>query len=293
MADIAPRLPVGNCWGTNPNASFIEFVDTAARHGFGTLAITPPAYRRWREGGGSEQELRRRLEADRMRVVVIDPLMSGLPGSPRPDDVPVRFREGFLHDEAYCYEVARGTGAGIVNIAHFLGKTVPLQELADAIGGVGERAGRLGLKVSLEFIPDTGMPDLLAAEKLRQLVKLPNVGIMLDTWHLLRSGGTVEQIKALERGAIIAAQLSDRTPPPPDASYTPMAGRSFPGEGAAPLADIVNAVLDNNPDITIEVEVFNEELRALSADAATARTADAVRSWLQKGGKTIRWRGTN
>jgi len=288
-SNAAAPLPVGLCWGNAWNATLPELIDTAGKHGFGTLAITPPAYRRWRERGGTEAQLRDMLAAAGTRVAVIDPLMRGLPGMPAPEEVPEHFRDGFHHDEAYCYEVAIASGAHIINIAHFLGKVTPLPELAEAFGRIAERAARHGLAVSLEFIPDTGMPDLLTAKALVEMVKLPNLGIMLDTWHLLRSGGTVEQIRSLAPGAIIAAQLSDRTPPPPGTAYVAMQGRSLPGEGQAPLADILNAVFANNPHISVELEVFNAELRAMTADQSGERSASATRKWLEGGGKAVRW----
>jgi sugar phosphate isomerase/epimerase len=284
----AKQLPVGLCWGTSMNATLPELIDTAGRHGFGTLAITPPSYRKWRAKGG--ERMAELLKAAGTRVTVIDPLMAGLPGAPRAADVPEQFREGFLHDEAYCYEVALASGATIVNIAHFLGaKDTPVAQLAEGVGKITERAARQGLKIALEFIPDTGMPDLLTARAIYEMVKLPTLGIMLDSWHLLRSGGTVEQVKALPPGAIIAAQLSDRIPPKPGAAYVPMAGRSFPGEGEAPIVDIMNAALANNPAITVELEVFNAEQRALAAEPAAARAEQATRAWLEGKGRGVRW----
>jgi sugar phosphate isomerase/epimerase len=58
-----------------------------------------------------------------------------------------------------------------------------------------------------------------------------------------------------------------------------MTGRLLPGEGELPLGEIVSAALANSPALTIEVEVFSEELGAMTADAAAARTAAAVAAW--------------
>ena len=58
-----------------------------------------------------------------------------------------------------------------------------------------------------------------------------------------------------------------------------MTGRSLPGEGELPLGEIIAAALANNPAITIELEVFSEELREMPLDAAAARVASAVEVW--------------
>jgi sugar phosphate isomerase/epimerase len=57
----------------------------------------------------------------------------------------------------------------------------------------------------------------------------------------------------------------------------------MPGEGSLPLHQIVEAVLDNNPQAYIEVEVLNNELSALPADEVVSRLAAAVRSWIESG----------
>lgn len=185
-------LPVGLCWGTLINATLPELIEESGRHGFPTIAVTPPSYRRARDAGLGLQDLRSMLRDNGVRVTVIDPLLSGLPGSPQPADVPEPFRDGFLHDEAYCYDVAEAVGARIVNIAHFLGKKVPLPELCDAIGAIAGRAAKRSLGISLEFIPDTGMHDLVTAAEIVRQVKAPNLGVLLDTWHWSRSGLTAE-----------------------------------------------------------------------------------------------------
>ena len=55
--------------------------------------------------------------------------------------------------------------------------------------------------------------------------------------------------------------------------------RKLPGEGELPLAQTITAALANNADVSIELEVFSEELLAMPPADAAARTADAVRVW--------------
>lgn len=283
------KLPVGLCWGTLIQASLPELILEAGRNGFGTIAVTPPSFRRCLEAGTTVAELRAMLADNGVRVAVIDPLMSGLPGSPRPEDVAENMRVGFLHDEAYCYVVAEALGARVINIAHFLGKPVPLPELAGAIAAICLRAASRGLSVSLEFIPGTGMPDLVTANQLVELAGEPNLGVLFDTWHYARSGGTLEQLRALPPGRINALQISDRIAPPPGAAYVPMSGRLFPGEGEQALDEILQLAFANNPSISAEMEVFSADLAAMPVAAAASRAADAARSWLAGKGASIRW----
>ena len=106
--------------------------------------------------------------------------------------------------------------------------------------------------------------------------------ILLDSWHLARTGGTADQVRALPPHSIGAIQLSDRNPPAPGEAYVPMTGRLLPGEGNLPLHDIVAAALANSPGLSAEVEVFSAELSSLPVDAAARRTATAVESWRRR-----------
>lgn len=285
------KLPLGICWGTLIKASLPELIHEAGRNGFGTIAVTPPSYRRCLDSGTSAADLRRMLADNGVRVTVIDPLLAGLPGSPRPEDVPDNLRDGFLHDEDYCYEVAEALGAKVINLAHFLGKSVPLPDMAGAIAAISRRAAQHGLAVSLEFIPGTGMPDLVTANELVELAGESNLGVLFDTWHFVRSGGTLQQLRALPPGRINAVQISDRIPPPPGAAYVPMSGRLFPGEGEQPLDEILKGVFANNASVTVEMEVFSADLAAMPVAAAAERAAEAARWWLAGKGASIRWPG--
>jgi sugar phosphate isomerase/epimerase len=77
-------------------------------------------------------------------------------------------------------------------------------------------------------------------------------------------------------------QLNDRVTPPPDEVYKPMTGRLLPGDGELPLAAILNAALESNPRLDVELEVFNSELRSLAPTMAAARIASSLRTWLQR-----------
>ena len=66
-------------------------------------------------------------------------------------------------------------------------------------------------------------------------------------------------------GLISGLQISDRREPPPGTPYTPMFGRLLPGEGELPLVALLRELLGREPGLTVGVEVFSEELKALPA----------------------------
>jgi len=272
-------LEIGLCWGSLQRASLLELIEAAGRHGFPTLSVRPDAVTKALREGLSAGALRKHLADAGVRVTVIDAISGALPGQPPYsfDDPGLSLSAG--SNEEDCYSVADAVGAPTVNLTHYRGGPVSGAEIVDAVGAVCRRARARGFQIVLEFIPDTGLPNIVEAFEVVQAVGEPNCAVLLDPWHLDRSGGTLEDVLRLPPGAIGALQLCDRTPPAPGARYVPMSGRDLPGEGRLPLCDLVDAALANRPGLTAEIEVFSEELRSLSIDAAAARIAAAVKAW--------------
>jgi sugar phosphate isomerase/epimerase len=265
------------CWGTVERAGLADLVDLASEADFDSVTVTPDMFRQLSER--EARSLRRRLADVDVVVNVIDALMGGLPGSP--ETVDARFRRSFEYRAAECLDVAVQLDAPILNVAHFLGSQVETALLADAIGVVAAEARAMDRRVTIEFIPGTGIPDLQTAVDLVVAMAADNVSVMLDTWHHARSGGTVQQLRELPPRMVGGVQVSDRIEPPPGTVYRPMADRLLPGAGELPLAGILSAVLENNPGIPVGVEVFSSELRSGPPADAAARAAEAIQAVLR------------
>jgi sugar phosphate isomerase/epimerase len=262
-----------------------EFADVAERAGFRRITARPYAFARALDDGWTEDSLRQRLGDAGIAVTMIDALTHALPGMRAVADldskVTARLPPEVLDppDEAVCFRAAVALGASVVNVTHYLGEPTPLATLADAVGAVARRAASHGLRICLEFFPDSGLPDLSFAQSVVETCGEPNVAVLLDVFHLDRSGGTVADVRRLPPGAIAGIQLSDRVRPAPGAAHVPLSGRLLPGEGELGLRDLVDAALENSPDATIDLEVLNDELRNLPADTAAARLAAAADAW--------------
>jgi sugar phosphate isomerase/epimerase len=262
-----------------------EFVDVAQRAGFRLITARPYAFAQALDTGWTEAALQRCLADAGIAVTMIDALTHALPGmrpvSELDAGVQRRLPPDVLDppDEPTCFRAATVLGASIVNVTHYMGRAVPVAELADALRGVARRAAALDLRLSLEFFPDSGLPDIHVAQSVIDACGEANVGLLLDVFHLDRSGGTVDDVHALPPGAIAGIQLSDRTRPAPGAVHVPLGGRLLPGEGELPLRAIVEAGLENSPDATVDIEVLNDELRNLPPDDAAAQLAAAATAW--------------
>jgi sugar phosphate isomerase/epimerase len=254
----------GLWWGTLEGAPFSELVAAASGAGFAEISITPAMYFAAREQGRTDVDLRAELDGCGIAVAVVDPLIAGLPGSLTPDDVGPRFRSTFEHGEQDCYRVAEAVGAPAINVAHYLGAPTATEPLAEAIGGIAARAATRGIDVLVEFMPEGSIPDLATAAAIVAAIDSANCGLMFDTWHHWRCGGTSDALRALPPGTLRAVQLSDANV---DVHGTgtapPTRDRLLPGDGVIPLIDIVRLAKSNRPEVSIGLEVFNHELARL------------------------------
>ena len=270
---------IGLCWGTVRQASLLELIDVAGLHRFPTVSVPPQIVDRCLASGATVASLRRRLADAKVRVTVIDALTRDLPGAPSPDEVPPIWRHNWTYGLDDLVRMAEALEAPTLNVTHFLGKPVEPQVMAEAIAALAERAGRHGLTLSLEFMPGTSLATLASTARIVQLSGASNVGLMVDIWHLLRAGGEAKDIRALPPGSVAGVQLNDRRADATEPARGEISSRSLPGEGDAPLAELMQAILGNTPGVSIEVEVFSPELAALSPAAAGERVARALARW--------------
>jgi sugar phosphate isomerase/epimerase len=267
---------IGLCGGTLRQASLPEFIEAAARHGFTSITVSPAMFADAIAAGLTGPRLLEQLKKAGVRVAMVEALTGGIPGAPNPDDLEPHLRRSY----SFCVDdvigFARALHAPVIGVAPFLGRPVPREEMARGITELAGRAAMHELTLALEFIPGTGIADAPEAAAIIKLSAAGNVGILLDIWHFVRGGGAIADIKTLPPEAFIGVQLCDRRASASGAPYVPMSGRSLPGEGDAPVARILRAVLANSPSASVNVEVFSDELASLTPDEAVCRTAAAL-----------------
>lgn len=270
---------IGLCWGTVRQASLWELIDVAGRYGFPTVTLPPHVIDLCLAGGATPASLRRGLAEAGVQVTVIDALTRDLPGAAAWTDIPAMWRQNWTYGLDDLIRMAELLEAPTINVTHFLGRAVGAEDMAEAIAALADRAARHGLALSLEFMPGTSLATAASTASIAQRCGARNVGLMLDIWHLLRGGGSADDIRTLPMGSLAGVQLNDRRADAAELSPGEVSSRSLPGEGDAPLGEIMQAILSNTPQVSIEVEVFSPELAAMSPAAAAERVARAVARW--------------
>ena len=262
---MSTRPGIGLCYGSLRDVSATELVRIAGANGFSGLMLPPFPQAEPEEIAG----FRKLLRDNGIRRVVLDGVMAQLP------------RCAFAVEQGWSAEqhfaVAEQFGVDCFNVPHDRGDpATTVAEFTDSLGPFCERAARAGITLALEFLPGTGIPDLERALRIVGAVGAPNLGITLDTWHWARIGATLADIGALAPGVIKDFQLSDRAANQGALPDSEQWGRLLPGDGALPLAQIIRAVHANAPDLTVNAEIFSEELRQREPQDAARTIAEAL-----------------
>ena len=130
----------------------------------------------------------------------------------------------------------------------------------DNFGRLCQMGAEYGLKVNVEFISMGQVRTLADAARLVTECGEPNAGITVDILHLIRSGGAVADLAAIDPNLIGYAQICDGplTLAQDQWNFEGFEQRVIPGEGEFPLGEFVDALPEG---IVLGVEVPLKSLR--------------------------------
>ncbi|OZA68334.1 MAG: xylose isomerase, partial [Sphingomonadales bacterium 39-62-4] len=115
---------------------------------------------------------------------------------------------------APAMECAADLGAGLLNVLVY---DRDATRRADTFGRFCDMAAQFGLRVAVEFYPQSQVPSLASAlELVGQAGRAGAVGINVDLLHLMRSGGTMAELAAAPADHVLYAQVADGPMVPPE-----------------------------------------------------------------------------
>jgi sugar phosphate isomerase/epimerase len=269
------------CAGTLGARPLREKLEAAAAAGFTGASIFMHELAQSRDEGLAEREVRA-LAADLgLGLAELDPLLAWLPaaGGPTVSDAGTAMA-GFSVDE--FLDAGEALGMRSINAPLFGSETVAPDRMAEGFAALCDRARERGLLVNLEFVAFSQLQTLEAALDVVERAGRDNGGVMLDSMHQLRSGGTHAQLRAA--GARInGIQLNDiPAEAEPDPVAETMHRRLLPGEGDADPGGMVRELRAGGCLAPLGVEIFSDVLNALPARDAALRAAHATRRAIEE-----------
>ncbi len=278
MPDLGPDALVFNT--TNILGGGVREVVAAAIAGdYQGITIWPQDVERAKAEGLSLPDVKALLEDHGLVVTDVDCLLGWTEQAlPKPGEAMIE-----LAPEDAFFEVAEALDAESINLAQGFGQTLDLDRAAEDLAKVAKRAAEHGLRVSLEFLPWSGVPDVTTCLDLLERTGCDNATIMFDSWHWFRGARDLDALRRIPGARIGSTQWND-APATPSANLMEeaMSARLLPGEGDIPLVDLVRALDEIGSCAPIGVEVIHARHDAMDPEEVGRQTAEAMRSVLRE-----------
>ncbi len=161
----------------------------------------------------------------------------------------------------------------------------PMADVVTCFRTLCQSAADSGLKVSMEFLPWTGIPDLATAWEIIERADCDNSGIMVDTWHWFRQPGgpNPDLLRQIPAEVLRVVQLCDAAaelPSDMDIATETMTARLLPGDGAVDFAEVLGIIAGSGATPIWFPEVFSSTLAAAGPQAMAPQVLAATRSVL-------------
>jgi len=96
-----------------------------------------------------------------------------------------------------------------IGASHLDDQPADLQLMAEEFGRLCDEVSQVGATVSLEFMPFSAIDTLKKARAIVETADRPNGGLMLDIWHVGRSGAAYSEMESIPSRFITGVELDD------------------------------------------------------------------------------------
>ncbi len=138
------------------------------------------------------------------------------------------------------------------------------------------------LRVAIEFLPFTNLPNADVAMEVVNGAGRANGGLCVDTWHHERGARDWSMLEAIPAERVINMQFDDGpiVPVNPDYLTDTISYREVPGEGEFDLVRFLQLMKANGVTAPISVEVISLQLQQLPPVEVGRRLGEATRAIL-------------
>jgi len=137
------------------------------------------------------------------------------------------------------------------------GPELPLPQIVERYRALLELGGQAGIVPELEFWgPSANLRRLAEAAFVAIASDHPQACVLADVFHLYKGGSGFSGLRLLSAQAIQVVHLNDY-PAAPDRGRITDRDRVFPGDGVAPMKQILGDLRRINPNVVLSLEVFN------------------------------------
>lgn len=167
-------------------------------------------------------------------------------------------------------EASAALGAKHIKIGDFQNTPCPMPQIIESFAALCSEAEQYGATIGFEFMASAMIDNLRDARALVETAGARNGGLILDIVHVVNLGITYEEIRAIPLPYVVNVELNDGTLPG-SPRHDPSRARRFCGEGEFDIRGFIGCLTTMGYTGPWAVEVFSDELVALSLDELNSR----------------------
>jgi sugar phosphate isomerase/epimerase len=244
----------------------VEEIEVTAEAGYDGIEPWTSKIHKYAESGGSLRDVRKRCADLGLQVC------SGIGFANWVVDDDQRRAEGVEQLKRDMDALAQIGGTHIAAPpagANRPGTTLDLDRAADRYRAILEIGREIGVIPQLEvWGPSANLSRGSQAMYVAARADHPDACLLLDAYHMYKGGTPVSIMKLIGREALHCYHMNDYPADPPRESIRD-SQRIWPGDGIAPLTEILTHMANNHCQVMLSLELFNPEYWKLPAlDAA-------------------------
>lgn len=256
-------------------------IETAAKAGYAAIEPWLGTIHEYVQGGGSLRDVRARCQDLGLNVC------SGIGFAAWVVDDETERRAGVEQLKRDMDVLAQIGGTHIAAPpagANRPGSHLDLDDAAARYAAILELGREMGVRPQIEIWGSSanlsqGSEALYVAAQSGQ----PDACVLLDAYHMYKGGTPPSVLRLLGRQAVHCFHMNDYPADPPRETITD-ADRIWPGDGIAPLSDLLRALADNHCQVVLSLELFNREYWKLPAEQAARTGLEKMKAAVVKAG---------
>lgn len=237
-------------------------IEAAARAGYAGTGFWLGDLLAWKQNGRTYADLRRYLADAGQTLVELEFLADWHASGDR--------RAVSDKARAELFVAAEALGARHIKVMPpFLPDDPAGSALSEQFAALCEEARLHGCAIGLEMLPFSTLPNLANALDMVAQADAPNGGLLIDIWHVIRSGGTVDEVAKVPGRFIISVELCDATLRMQGSIMEDtMRHRRLCGEGEFDVPGFIAALDRAGYEGPFGVEILSDTFRRLPLDEA-------------------------
>lgn len=270
--------PFRYCFNTGTvlgkQVDLVSIIDSVARAGYDGIELWIREVDQYLEDGGSLGDLRKRLED--AGLILESAISFPAWGADDPD----QRRNGLEQIEREMEVMAELGGTRIAAPPAGINRAEPidLRALADRYRAVLELGEKTGVTPQLEIWgTSTNLGRLSEAVFVLVEVGHPRACGLFDVYHLFRGGSSFEGLRQLNGAQMQVFHINDY-PAEPAREAMNDSHRVMPGDGVAPLDQILRTLYETGFRGALSLELFNREIWQRDLDEVTRTGLQKIRA---------------